>query len=91
MDRALNGVEELVYFYGELAGTRVVHNDRLLMFLLRNRAPDRFARLATEACDRCSSPRMACVVLALPCKICPIDPSAAMAINLHHHMLGPNT
>lgn len=43
MDRALNGVEEPVYSYGELVGTRIVHNDRLLMFLLRNRAPDRFA------------------------------------------------
>lgn len=43
MDRALNGVEEPVYSYGELVGTRVVHNDRLLMFLLRNRAPERFA------------------------------------------------
>lgn len=52
---------------------------------------NRFARLATEAYDRCSSPRMACVVLALPRRICPIDPSTVMIIILHHHMLGPNT
>ncbi|HSM53886.1 MAG TPA: hypothetical protein VK839_06885, partial [Erythrobacter sp.] len=43
MDRALNGVEMPVYSYGELVGTRTVYNDRLLMFLLRNRAPERFA------------------------------------------------
>jgi hypothetical protein len=42
MDRALNGVEEPVYSYGELVGTRQRYNDRLLMFILRNRAPDRF-------------------------------------------------
>ena len=43
MDRALNGVEQPVYSYGKLVGTRIVHNDRLLMFMLRNRAPERFA------------------------------------------------
>ena len=43
MDRALNGVEQPVYSYGKLVGTRMVHNDRLLMFMLRNRAPGRFA------------------------------------------------
>jgi hypothetical protein len=42
MDRALNGVEVPVYSYGKLVGTRVVYNDRLLMFMLRNRAPERF-------------------------------------------------
>ncbi|MEP0392060.1 MAG: hypothetical protein ABJ205_14370 [Erythrobacter sp.] len=42
MDRALNGVEVPVYSYGELIGTRKVYNDRLLMFILRNRAPERF-------------------------------------------------
>jgi len=42
MDRALNGVEVPVYSYGKLIGTRTVYNDRLLMFMLRNRAPDRF-------------------------------------------------
>ena len=43
MDRALNGVEVPVYSYGRLVGSRRVYNDRLLMFMLRNRAPDRFA------------------------------------------------
>ena len=43
MDRALNGVEVPVYSYGKLVGTRRVYNDRLLMFMLRNRAPGRFA------------------------------------------------
>ncbi|OZA93528.1 MAG: hypothetical protein B7X57_04710 [Erythrobacter sp. 34-65-8] len=43
MDRALNGVEVPVYSYGKLLGSRTVYNDRLLMFLLRNRAPERFA------------------------------------------------
>lgn len=43
MERALNGVEVPVYSYGKLVGTRRVYNDRLLMFMLRNRAPTRFA------------------------------------------------
>ena len=42
MDRALNGVEVPVYSYGELIGKRRAYNDRLLMFMLRNRAPERF-------------------------------------------------
>lgn len=42
-DRALNGVEEPVYHAGEIVGARRVYNDRLLMFLLKNRAPSRFA------------------------------------------------
>ncbi len=42
MDRALNGVEVPVYSYGKLLGTRTTYNDRLLMFMLRNRAPERF-------------------------------------------------
>ncbi len=43
MDRALNGVPEPVYSYGKIIGTRIRHNDRLLMFMLRNRASERFA------------------------------------------------
>lgn len=43
MDRALNGVEEPLYSYGKLIGSRTRYNDRLLMFILRNRAPERFA------------------------------------------------
>lgn len=43
MERALNGIEVPVYSYGKLVGTRRIYNDRLLMFMLRNRAPKRFA------------------------------------------------
>ena len=43
MERALHGTEVPVYSYGKLIGSRVVHNDRLLMFMLKNRAPTRFA------------------------------------------------
>lgn len=43
MDRALHGHEQPVYSYGKLVGSRTVYNDRLLMFMLRNRAPERFA------------------------------------------------
>lgn len=49
MDRALNGVEVPVYSYGKLVGTRRSYNDRLLMFILRNRAPDRFAEGRAKA------------------------------------------
>lgn len=37
VDRAIHGVEVPVYSYGKLIGTRRVHNDRLLMFILRHR------------------------------------------------------
>jgi hypothetical protein len=43
MDRALNGVEETVHYHGELVGKRRRYNERLVMFILRNRAPHRFA------------------------------------------------
>ena len=43
MDRALNGVEIPVYSYGKLIGSRRKYNDRLLMFILRNRAAHRFS------------------------------------------------
>lgn len=42
MDRALHGHQQPVYSYGKLVGERTVYNDRLLMFMLRNRAPERF-------------------------------------------------
>lgn len=51
MDRALNGVEVPVYSYGKLVGTRRKYNDRLLMFLLRNRARTRFAEGSLNAAD----------------------------------------
>ena len=43
MDRAINGVELPVYSYGKLVGTRIAYNDKLLMFMLRNRARQRFS------------------------------------------------
>ena len=49
MERALHGVEVPVYSYGKLVGTRRVFNDRLLMFILRNRAAQRFAEHGTRA------------------------------------------
>ncbi len=61
MDRALNGVEELVYSYGKLVGTRTRYNDRLLMFILRNRAPERFAEgrpKALSAIDQMEARRL---------------------------------
>jgi hypothetical protein len=42
MDRALNGVDAPVFYHGEKVGDRTVYNDRLLMFMLRTRAPERF-------------------------------------------------
>lgn len=36
-DRAVNGVEQPVFWRGEQVGTRTWYNDRLLMFLLRRR------------------------------------------------------
>jgi hypothetical protein len=44
MDRALYGIETPIFYHGEQCGSKQVYNDRLLMFLLTNRAPDRFAR-----------------------------------------------
>jgi hypothetical protein len=43
MDRALYGVEETVHYHGDLVTTRRRYNEGLVMFILRNRAPDRFA------------------------------------------------
>ncbi len=49
MDRALNGIDVPVYSYGTLVGMRKSYNDRLLMFMLRNRAPERFAEGGPQA------------------------------------------
>lgn len=44
-ERAVEGVEHNVYNeYGEAICTKRVHNDRLLMFLLRHLKPERYAR-----------------------------------------------
>lgn len=44
-ERAIEGVEEPVFWKGEQVGTRRRYNDRLLMFLLRARDPIDFAPL----------------------------------------------
>jgi hypothetical protein len=51
MDRALNGIEVPVYHFGAVIGTRRVYNDRLLMFMLRNRAPRRFSADSLNTAD----------------------------------------
>jgi hypothetical protein len=58
MDRALNGVEVPVYSYGKLIGKRTVYNDRLLMFMLRNRAPDRFCADGARGLNAVDKARM---------------------------------
>lgn len=42
IDRAINGVEVPIFAYGDKLATRRVYNDRLVMFMLRNHAPDRY-------------------------------------------------
>lgn len=46
MDRALYGIEVPILSHGKRYGTRRLYNDRLLMFILRNRAPERFGATA---------------------------------------------
>ena len=41
-------MEEPFYVYGNHVGTRKKYNDRLLMFMLRNRAPERFGNSVTK-------------------------------------------
>lgn len=48
IDRAINGVQVPVYSYGKLIGSRTVYNDRLLMFILRQRRPDRYGHSAAH-------------------------------------------
>lgn len=42
VERAIGGVETPVWHHGEQVGTRIVYNDRLLMFLLRARRAERY-------------------------------------------------
>ncbi len=44
LDRAINGVANPIFFKGEQIGERRVYNERLTMFLLRMRDPERFGR-----------------------------------------------
>lgn len=52
MDRALNGLEVPVYAYGKIIGARRVYNDKLLMFILRNRASKRFSAAGSGSAGR---------------------------------------
>jgi hypothetical protein len=55
VDRAVNGVEVPVFIHGGEVVTRRVYNDRLAMFMLRNRAPERYCAggaRALSAVDR---------------------------------------
>lgn len=54
LERAIHGVEVPVYSYGKLVGTRRAYNDRLLMFMLRSRAPTRFRGHAARGLDAAS-------------------------------------
>jgi hypothetical protein len=47
--RAVNGVEIPHFYKGELVGTHRRYNERLTMFILRTRDPDRFGRRAETA------------------------------------------
>jgi len=49
LERAIHGVEEPIYNYGKLVGARRVYNDGLLMFILRNRLPERYAASAMRS------------------------------------------
>lgn len=42
IDRALNGTEETIHYHGEHVATRRRYNERLVMFILRSRLPQRY-------------------------------------------------
>lgn len=44
-DRAVHGTERPIFYRGRQVGTRIVHHDRLLMYLLRSRDPAAYAPL----------------------------------------------
>lgn len=61
MDRALYGTEETIHYHGEHVATRRRYNERLVMFMLRNRAPERFAEggaRGLNAVDRMTRERL---------------------------------
>ena len=49
MDRAINGVAVPVFWRGEQVGERRAYNDRLAMFHLRHRLPERYGALNAPA------------------------------------------
>ncbi len=58
MERALHGVEVPVYHFGVVVGTRRHYNDALLMFILRNRAPKRFAADSWQTGDAVTTTKL---------------------------------
>ena len=58
MARAIEGTEQPVYYFGELIGTRRVHNDKLAMFLLRNRRAQRFAADSVRNADEATKAQL---------------------------------
>lgn len=42
VDRAIYGTEETIHYHGDLVATRRRYNERLVMFILRSRLPDRY-------------------------------------------------
>lgn len=59
MDRALNGVEVPVYYHGEFKGTLRRHNERLVMFMLRNRLGDRYCEGGARGLSAIDNHRLA--------------------------------
>jgi hypothetical protein len=58
-ERAIEGVEHNVYDeWGEVVCTRRVHNDRLLMFLLRHLKPERYGGGAVQAAEPAPPPEI---------------------------------
>ena len=49
LDRAVNGVEVPVFAYGDRIASRTVHNEQLVMFMLRNLAPERYCEGGAKA------------------------------------------
>ena len=51
MDRALYGTEETIHYHGQHVATRRRYNERLVMFILRNRAADRYGEHGAKGPD----------------------------------------
>jgi len=49
--RAINGVSNPIFYKGEQVGERVQYDERLTMFLLKTRDPERYGRGATASCS----------------------------------------
>ena len=77
-ERAVNGTyEPIINMDGHRVGARVRYNDRLLMFLLRAHAPERYAREMKISLDHEQSPLVAdAIKLLAPAK--PENPAALM-------------